>query len=1405
LRRLRDGEPRGPWEPVEQLNVARSLKVGQVPSALLQRLSMREPQAPIRSKRKRHRFVRVAIGLGMLAVVFVLALPVWLPWLLTPSLRMAGVEVAAYDRVGYSRFALRDVQFANENLTLTADRIETLQPVLWVARLAGFTGVARSGFGEKRPARMPIEVDGWRLELPLAGPPATEPGMTSMTEALDLAGLALDRASWLRPGLDLRRGLIRYQDEILAVPRVVGGLDRIEIELGWERLEQPLRIQVGWSGDALKGTRLTLAAETALGNEPLSSRTAFAQAPGQSGWTLGGTGIWGGNEWRYEGEFGLDNWWPAELTLDAAGWRVALAPWNIPGYTSLEGGVRLSWVNETLEYVTAWQATPKQEAQPPVGWPDGPAIVFPPVSVDLAGELSLPRIRLDRLSVETPGLTLGLDDPIEVDLETLRPMQPGRIAFAVRLEDLGLPEDFLATWLAGLLVEPDPTPLQGTLSGMLEISPNPDGWPLAVLSLSSSGFGWSHWHADALELKAELDWPEGRLSGFQLDLGDGSTLRAEGRVQFPERRLEAIGLRLELASGLARPFLPESIGFERIVLNIKGEGEVTPALDRLLSHGQLEITKLSLPSVQPLEPVRIGWKPAVTPVEPGSRSEHHWQVELQAGESKMNLEGGLRFALDEGWIDVPLHSFQWQPGVNPGEPALPTVRLAAPVTLGLRQSRAVGKSTESGWHVMLPETAVRAVTGTDGAAIEPEERSEDRPSVLVSADVSWPQQGVLELGLEQWNARWLRDWLVLPALEEKTASLVWGAGLDRLRLVAGWDGGPLEYTVEAAAHVPHPLLLGTDTTDRLRVMARLTGDDERATLDTLRVEDSGGVWLEAAGRLSLVVVPGDTAQPIHWQPGQPLEFVGRSDRHEDFSVSVPQLGEVSLQGLSARIELGGSLLEPKGELRVELDRLAVHPDVDSETAERPAITELQVGLTWSPEAVELDALHLTVAGQAIQLAGTLPLADGFWTGLPETIGQVDLAASHGRIQLGPIQLDAFQPLLPAPLRAQGELEVDAHWAAGLEISGALEFHGLATHPLPTSGAVQEIQGRVELEGSSVRLTEISAMLGGRRIGMDGWLDLEPTLQAIAQERPASAQALMALPLPLWDIALTADRLPVVRRPGMVIRTGLDIRTTHDGTSTPLIAGRVTPQESVFITDVRTLLPRGPATPMPRPPFVRIDHPLVGDWRLKIQVQGDEFLRVRSPVFRGVISVGMTVGGHLREPVLVGDVMIADGQVQFPFGNLRVTQGLVSLSEVDPTTLMLLVNASSRVYGYQINMNVSGTAESPAVVFSANPPLASESILLMLTAGQLPQDELTFTAQQRATALASYLGKTLIDSWALEEPGEERLSIRSGESISVGGRATYHAEYRLSDRWSLIGEYDEYDDMNAGVKYRLLYR
>ena len=49
---------------------------------------------------------------------------------------------------------------------------------------------------------------------------------------------------------------------------------------------------------------------------------------------------------------------------------------------------------------------------------------------------------------------------------------------------------------------------------------------------------------------------------------------------------------------------------------------------------------------------------------------------------------------------------------------------------------------------------------------------------------------------------------------------------------------------------------------------------------------------------------------------------------------------------------------------------------------------------------------------------------------------------------------------------------------------------------------------------------------------------------------------------------------------------------------------------------------------------------------------------------------------------------------------------------------------------------------------------------------------------------------------------ERLTISSGENVTEGGKETYNVEYKFNNRWSLIGERDEFDDYNAGVKLRV---
>ena len=88
------------------------------------------------------------------------------------------------------------------------------------------------------------------------------------------------------------------------------------------------------------------------------------------------------------------------------------------------------------------------------------------------------------------------------------------------------------------------------------------------------------------------------------------------------------------------------------------------------------------------------------------------------------------------------------------------------------------------------------------------------------------------------------------------------------------------------------------------------------------------------------------------------------------------------------------------------------------------------------------------------------------------------------------------------------------------------------------------------------------------------------------------------------------------------------------------------------------------------------------------------------------------------------------------------------------------------------------------------------------AGESPQNNVNYSSSQRAAKLGTYLGQNLINQFTGNRDSEERLMISLGEKVSQGGRETYRIEYYLNGRWSLVGEYDEFDDYNAGVKWKV---
>jgi len=383
------------------------------------------------------------------------------------------------------------------------------------------------------------------------------------------------------------------------------------------------------------------------------------------------------------------------------------------------------------------------------------------------------------------------------------------------------------------------------------------------------------------------------------------------------------------------------------------------------------------------------------------------------------------------------------------------------------------------------------------------------------------------------------------------------------------------------------------------------------------------------------------------------------------------------------------------------------------------------------------------------------------------------------------EVAAIARYVPGWIAPSGRLQVNVTLKPGGDMQGFVKLQGAASRRLGPLGVLQDIEAEVVLNGRSVEVRSLTAQSGGQPVTLTGAIRL-----------PLGAA-------PTYDLALKGENLPLVRQTGLLLRADLDLKLVTQGDAVPAVTGAVRLRDSVFLSDIRALIPRGRSgAPSRRPPYFAFESPPLDAWRLNVAVQGEEFLRLRSTVFVGLASARFRLTGTLGDPRATGEAVVETGQVLLPFATFKVERGLVRLTEADPYSLGLFVSGTARRYGYDLRMEITGSAAQPVVRFSSSPPLDAKQVLLMVTAGEMPHDEIVYGASQRVAGLGAYLGQSLISGFGGDATEAERLSIATGERVSRQGRETYNVEYQLSDRFTLVGEYDEFDDFNAGVRWHV---
>ncbi len=85
-------------------------------------------------RRFRTKLLWTVVAVVAILALLVTALPLWFPLALRPIAKRLGASYGSYERIGYQRFRVSDVEFTNADLRITANELTAFVPTVWLWR-----------------------------------------------------------------------------------------------------------------------------------------------------------------------------------------------------------------------------------------------------------------------------------------------------------------------------------------------------------------------------------------------------------------------------------------------------------------------------------------------------------------------------------------------------------------------------------------------------------------------------------------------------------------------------------------------------------------------------------------------------------------------------------------------------------------------------------------------------------------------------------------------------------------------------------------------------------------------------------------------------------------------------------------------------------------------------------------------------------------------------------------------------------------------------------------------------------------------------------------------------------------------------------------------------------------------
>ena len=437
-------------------------------------------------------------------------------------------------------------------------------------------------------------------------------------------------------------------------------------------------------------------------------------------------------------------------------------------------------------------------------------------------------------------------------------------------------------------------------------------------------------------------------------------------------------------------------------------------------------------------------------------------------------------------------------------------------------------------------------------------------------------------------------------------------------------------------------------------------------------------------------------------------------------------GDLGLGGdLSGVIELTeGANGIPVGEARLQVAGLTRSSLLlTSEPLDIALVADLSEDLLQT-RAVISD--HGGADGQLQARISQLPAAGG----LVERLYAGDL---YGQFRFSGSAATLWRLAAIDMLDVTGDIGIAANLRGSLgdpQVRGSLSGDGLRVRSALTGTDITDVSARGRFTGSRLALTSFSGTApGGGRISGSGTVDLAN----ISAERG-----------PQIDLRMAARNARILDLDNMGATVTGPLRIVSNGVG-GTIAGRLTVGEANWqlgqaeaVAQLPNVAVREINLPVDARPLAANPAP----WRYLINVSAAGGIEVDG---MGLDSEWRTnnllLRGTTDDPRLGGTVSIVPRQGFYSFAGTRfeITRGEIAFDQTVPIDPRINLTAATAVNGLSVEVDVTGIASQPAIVFSSTPALPQEELLARLLFGGSITDLSATDAVQLASAVASLRG------------------------------------------------------------------